>query len=106
MNYPINNFEFRGIMDCDDLQHKYIAILMNVNSETVAIVPFGNIYRTHYRDMTRLNTYSHLDTNNINDRRTFILDNTYLIKANYYNSVYFEMKYLYNFDKFIINSSI
>jgi len=106
MYYPINNFTFNGIMECNDLQHKYVALLMNINTDKLFILPFGNIYSTHYRDMTKLNSYSHLDTNNLDDRRRFILNNTILIKGGYYNSAYFEMKYLYNFDRFLINSNI
>jgi hypothetical protein len=106
INYPFNNFDFKGIMECEDLQHKYVAILQNINQENVILVPFGNIYKTHYRDTTQLNSYSHLDTNNINDKRTYILDNSYLIKPGYYNTIYFEMKYLYNFDYFLLNSNI
>ena len=102
MNYPINNFEFKGIMECQDLQHKYVAILMNINTDTIVIVPFGNIYSTHYRDTTGLKSYSHLDTNNLDDRTNFILVNSILIKGGYYNKFYFEMKYLYHYDHFTI----
>jgi hypothetical protein len=104
--YPFNNFEFKAIMESDDLQHKYVAILQNINKENVILVPFGDIYKTHYRDTTTLNSYSHLDTNNLDDKIQFILENTHLIKGGYYNSIYFEMKYLYNFDYFLINSNI
>ena len=104
--FPFNNFEFKGIMECEDLQHKYVAILNNINLDKIIFLPFGDIYHTHYRDTTKLNSYSHLDTNNIDDRIQFILDNTHLIKGGFYNSVYFEMKYLYNYDYFLANSNI
>jgi hypothetical protein len=106
MYYPFNNFEFKGIMDCKNNKNKYVAILQNINSDKIVILPFGDIYHTHYRDTTKLNSYSHLDTNNIDDRRKFILENTHLIKGGYYNAIYFEMKYLYNYDYFLVNSNI
>lgn len=104
--YPFNNFELSGIMEADDNIHKYVAILMNKTIQTITLVPFGNIYNTHYRDTTNLNSYSHLDSNNLDIRTKFILNNQLLIRGNYYNSTYFEMKYLYSFDPFLINSRI
>ena len=104
--YPINNFKFSGIMESDDLQHKYLAILQNINTFDIKILPFGNIYNTHYNDVTGLAIYSHLDTFNLDDRRNYILNNQLQIKGGYYSSIYFEMRYLYKFDTFLINSSI
>ena len=43
MYYPINNFTFKGIMEGNDLQHKYVALLININTEQLIILPFGNI---------------------------------------------------------------
>ncbi len=94
MDYPINNFNFGGLMECKNNIYKYVAILTNINTEKIIIIPFGKINETHYRDMTGLNTYSHLDSNNNEQRRDFILKNKFLIKGGYYNSIYFEMKYL------------
>ena len=104
--YPINNFELSGIMEADDNIHKYLAILMNLTTKNISLLPFGNIYDTHYRDTTQLNSYSHLDTNNLNHRTKFILENQLLIRGGYYNATYFEMKYLYSFDQFLINSNV
>ena len=102
MNYPINNFIYRGIMNANDLEHKYVAILMNLTTEKIVTVPFGHIYNTHYRDTTGLNSYSHLDSNNLDHRTTFILENQLLLRGGYYSSIYFEMKYLYHYDHFRI----
>lgn len=106
MNYPINNFTFSGIMEADDNIHKYVAILMNNTIQKIILVPFGHINKTHYRDMTGMNSYSHLNTNNLDDRRKFILENQLLIRNQYYSAIYFEMKYLFSFDYFLINSNI
>ena len=102
MSYPINNFEFKGIMNADDLEHKYVAILMNLTTEKIVIVPFGDIYNTQYRDTTGLNSYSHLDSDNLDHRTTFILGNQLFLRGGYYNRFYFEMKYLYHYDHFRI----
>ena len=108
MNYfPIKNFEFKGVMEnCEDLYHKYVAILMNITTQQISLVPFGNIYETHYRDTTKLNSYSHLDTNNLDMRTKYILENQLLIRGGYINSTYFEMRFLYSFNPFYINSNI
>ena len=96
--YPKKNFIFNGIMESKDENYKYNAILCNYSLNKVIELPFGFINSTHYNDTTRLNSYSHLDTYNLNSRYEFIKNNIYKLKKDHYNSIYFELKYLYSYN--------
>jgi len=78
--------------------YKYVAILHNKHFDRLVAVPFGNIKDTHFRDTTGLNTYSHLDNNNYKLRQLFIKNTIHHLKPDYYSSIYFELKYLYNYE--------
>ena len=96
-HYPKHNWIFNGILECRDHRYKYYAILRNDNLDVTELVPFGNVKSSHFYDLTKLNNYSHLNTNNIKDRMDFILKNVENLKTNYYSQTYFELKFLYNY---------
>ena len=100
-HYPVQNWRFEGILESRDHVNKYHAILRNKNLDVTELVGFGNVRETHFKDMTKLNNYSHLDTLNIKKRLEFILDNSKHVKQYYYSKTYFELKYLYHFNSFL-----
>ena len=106
INYPSNNWNFAGIMDTASTNYKYEVILQNKATDSLAFIKFGRTNQLHYRDTTGLNTYAYMNHNNLEKRRRFILDKTFDIRAGYFNETYFEMKYLYNFDFFLIKSNV
>lgn len=105
-NYPSNNWNFAAIMDSSSTKYKYEVILQNKATNSLAFINFGKTNKLHYKDTTGLNTYAYMDHNNLEKRRIYILNKTFDIRAGYFNETYFEMKYLYSFDYFLINSSI
>lgn len=103
MYYPKKSFIFKGIMETSiksNTPYKYVALLYNAEYDKLVFVEFGNKYETHYRDTTNLNSYSHLDSNNLNDRLNKIVELSDLVKNDYYSSAYFELKYLYSYTPF------
>ena len=100
-HYPVQNWRFEGILESRDHKNKYHAILSNDNLDVTELIAFGNVRETHFKDMTKLNNYSHLDTLNIKKRLEFILDNSKYVKQGYYSKTYFELKYLYHFNSFL-----
>jgi hypothetical protein len=99
-HYPVQNWTYEGIIESRDHVNKYHAILRNEKLDITEQVSFGNVRETHFYDSTHLNNYSHLDTNNIKQRIEFIYKKHKYIKPLYYSSMYFELKYLYNFNAF------
>jgi hypothetical protein len=106
MYYPIKSFQFRGLMEAKQINYKYSAILYNQDYDRLIYIHFGNKYETHYRDTTGLNSYSHLDSNNLNYRIEKITELSNLVKLGYYSSAYFELKYLYSYTPFLIQNKL
>ena len=74
---------------------KYNAILINYNTKQKKIIPFGDLRYQQYKDRTYLNLYSHLNHNDENRRRLYILRHKKDIKNGFWSAGYFSMFYLW-----------
>ena len=97
--YPKKLWRFSGIIESNDNIHKYNALLLNNETNKLEQVGFGYIYDTHYFDSTGLNSYSHLNNNNIMMKYDYITSHKKNVFEEFYNEIYFELKYLWDYDK-------
>jgi hypothetical protein len=78
---------------------KYNAILIKLDkskdTKQKKIIPFGDLRYQQYKDSTYLNLYSHLNHNDENRRRLYILRHKKDIKNGFWSAGYFSMFYLW-----------
>jgi hypothetical protein len=96
--FPVNKWSIFGIMNSKNHNYKYVVILYNNVTHKPYHLEFGNINDTQFLDNTGLNSYSHLNSNNLIERMKYIIDHKKDIKMEYYNQTYFTLKYLYNYE--------
>jgi uncharacterized protein YlbG (UPF0298 family) len=93
----LNKYEYGliGFEKSNRKNKKYNAILINYNTKQKKIIPFGDLRYQQYKDRTYLNLYSHLNHNDENRRRLYILRHKKDIKNGFYSAGYFSMFYLW-----------
>lgn len=95
--YPSNRWTLSGIMDSADKNYKYTAILINNDTSLLDYVCFGKSTEQHFFDSTGLNSYSHLNNNNIVIKNDYINRNRNKIMVGHLNQTLYELKYLYDY---------
>ena len=90
-----NEYGLIGFEKSNRKNKKYNAILINYNTKQKKIIPFGDLRYQQYKDRTYLNLYSHLNHNDRDRRKLYILRHKKDIKNGFWSAGYFSMFYLW-----------
>lgn len=88
------NYKFIEFQKSKTKNKKYDAIMMNMKTNKIKRVPFGDVNYKQYKDATPLKLYKHLDHNDIKRRELYRKRHEGEDK-NKYSSGYFALKYLW-----------
>lgn len=89
-----DNFTLKGFRKSQTAGKKYDAILEQKKTKRIRHVPFGDIKSSHFRDVTPLKLYSHLNHNNKERRESFRARHGENAKYKY-SSAWFSTRYLW-----------
>lgn len=93
--YSKKDYKLLGFRKSDRQNKKYYALLENRLNKNLVKVHFGDNRYQHYKDVTGLNDYIHLNHNDPIRRDRYRLRHNKDIKEGYYSSGYFSLFYLW-----------
>lgn len=93
--YSKKNYKLLGFKKSDRKNKKYYAILENKLNKSLVKVHFGHPSYQHYRDITGLTDYTHLNHNDPERRRLYRMRHNRDIKDGYYSPGFFAYYYLW-----------
>ena len=93
--YSKDDYKLLGFRKSDRKYKKYYALLENKSNKNLVKIHFGDNRYQHYRDITGLNDYKHMDHHDDERRERYIVRHYKDIRKGFYSPGYFALKYLW-----------
>lgn len=93
--YSKKEYKLLGFRKSDRNYKKYYALLEHRLNKNLVRIHFGDNRYQHYKDITGLNDYIHLNHNDNTRRQAYIRRHNKDIRDGYYSPGYFSLKYLW-----------